>query len=303
MRVERDLHNEIALEREATIDVDRGLYLLRYVSGVASGASPVAMARPAPGSEPFIEVISAPGIVTGFLSYPGECLVVRAERGGKLLVKVMRQSAAESLDASFRLEPVYGAGRSPFLVSAGRAPDVALASAQSGGSQKFTLLAHVSRRGDVEAKPGEWVAGPNAPSAIEGLEIRGAPASKLRIEIQPLVSTTPLRWLDWVPAGGFAGSRGRALPLAGLRLRLAGDDASRFVLSADALFLGSAILSKRGREIELVGAAGGDPLVGLRLDLAPEAVAVAGDVDLVGSVITQQRVEPRVRVFRAAVSN
>lgn len=300
--MEIELYDEGALEREATIDVSRGLYILRYLSGVALGASPVAMARPAPGSEPFVEVISAPGILTGFLSYPGECLVVRAERVGKLLVRVMRQSAAESFDASFRLEPVFGAERSAAPVLAG-APETASASPQSGGGQKFTLLAHVSRRGDVEVRAGEWVAGPNAPSAIEGLEIRGALGSGLRIEIQPLVSTTPLRWLDWAAPGGFAGSRGRALPLAGLRLRLAGDDASRFVLSADALFLGSAILSKRGREIELVGAASGDPLVGLRLDLAPEAFAVAGNIDHAGAAIAPQRVEPRVRVFRAAANN
>lgn len=104
--VEVGLRNSGELERETAINVGRGLYILRYVTGSLAGVSPVATVRPAPGSEPCIEVISAPGIVTGFFSGPGECAVVRAERAGQLSVKVMRQSAGASIDASFRRAPV-----------------------------------------------------------------------------------------------------------------------------------------------------------------------------------------------------
>jgi hypothetical protein len=297
------LFNESGLEREATVKVDRGLYLLRYASGATSGASPVAMARPAQGSEPFIEVISAPGIVAGFLSHPGECLVVRAERGGILSVKILRQSVRASLDASFLLEPI-GSENAASTVAPNGGSAVAPASLfPVDGTAKFSLLAHVSRRGDIEVGAGEWVAGPQAPAAIEGIEIRATWASGPRIEIQPMVASNPPRWLDWTPAGVFAGSRGRFLSLAGLRIRLVGDGAARFVLSADALFLGSAIVSKRGREIELVGAAGSDPLVGLRLDMAPEAVSAVNTAAAADAAFSPRRTEPRVRVFRAAVGN
>lgn len=306
------MFNDGALEREATINVDRGLYILRYASGAASGASPVAVVRPAPGSEPFVEVISAPGVVNGFLSYPGECVIVRAEQSGRLSVKIMRQSAGASMDANFRLEPVLGAGKlgtenfgaekasSPVL--AGQQVEPAFAGSWSGAASRFKLLAHVSRRGDVEADAGDWIAGPNAPAAIEGLEIRGLSASGLGVEIQPLIATNPLRWLDWVPAGVFAGSRGRALSLAGVRIRLVGENASRHSIFAEALFLGSAIVSRRGREVELVGSAGGDPLVGLRLEIAPEGTSAIGNT-AAANVAVQQRAEPRVRVFRAAGGN
>ncbi|WP_294532845.1 hypothetical protein [uncultured Rhodoblastus sp.] len=306
------MFDESALEREATVNVDRGLYLLRYESGAASGASPVSVALPASGSEPFIEVISAPGIVTGFLSRPGECLVVRAERSGLLSIKIRRQSPSASLDASFRLEPVFiaDAAVSTFAapnggsaIAAPLAQSFAQPLSRAGGAAKFKLLAHVSRRGDVEVGAGEWVAGPQAPAAIEGIELRAAWASGLGIEVQPLVASNPPRWLDWAPAGVFAGSRGRSLALAGLRLRLVGDEAPRFLLSVDALFLGSPIVSRRGREIELVGAAAGDPLVGLRIDMAPEAVSVAGDGFAREAAFSPLRSEPRVRVFRAAVGN
>ena len=160
---------------------------------------------------------------------------------------------------------------------------------------KFSLLAHVSRRGDVDVAAGEWVAGPNAPAVIEGLEIRGSTNPGVGLELQPQVATTPPRWLDWVSPGKFAGTRGRGLALAGIRVRLVGAEASRFVLSAEALFLGSAIQGKRGQEIELVGSPGGDPLVGLRLDV----VAAAEDGVLAKATNVQQRPESRVRVFRA----
>jgi hypothetical protein len=296
------LFNESSLERETTVNVDRGLYLLRYASGATSSASPVAVARPAPGSEPFIEVISAPGIVTGFLSGPGECLVVRAERGGVLSLKIVRQGVGASLDASFRLEPI-GAAELPSTVAPSGAPAVSPPFAPADGAAKFVLLAHVSRRGDIEVGAGEWVAGPQAPAAIEGIQIRALSGSGPRIEIQPLVAGNPSRWLDWAPSGVFAGTRGRFLSLAGLRIRLVGEDAARFVLSAEALFLGSAIVSRRGTEIELVGGAGGDPLVGLRLDVSPEASIAAGNGAAVDAAFSLRRTEPRVRVFRAAAGN
>ena len=296
------MYNDGALEREATINVDRGLYILRYASGATSGASPVAIARPAPGSEPFVEVISAPGVVSGFLSFPGECAIVRAEQSGRLSVKIMRQSAGASMDANFRLEPVFGAEKASAPASVSSPSEIMAPAAWTGVAPQFKLLAHVSRRGDVEVNAGDWVAGPSAPAAIEGVEIRGMAGSGLGVEIQPLIATNPLRWLDWVPAGVFAGSRGRALSLAGVRIRLAGEQASRYVIVAEASFLGSAIVSKRGREVELVGAAGGDPLVGLRLEIVPDAGSVVGNV-AAANVSAQQRAESRVRVFRAAVGN
>jgi hypothetical protein len=298
-RAEAGLHNEGALEREATVDVARGFYLLRYASGAATGASPVAMVRPAQGSERFVEVISAPGVVTGFLSYPGECVVVRAEQAGGLSVKIMRQNVGASLDASFRLEPIFDVDRPSATTAANVGPSVPVVP-PSGGDSPFRLLAHVARRGDVEVGSGEWIAGPNAPAAIEGVEVRGSLRPGLRIEVQPLVATNPPRWLDWTPAGVFAGSRGRALPLFGLRLRLSGEEASRFVLSAEALFLGSPIEVKRGREVELVGAAGSDPLVGLKLAVAESVAAGTGFTAPSSAAFAPQRSEPRVRVFRAA---
>ncbi|MDI4642388.1 hypothetical protein K9U39_15815 [Rhodoblastus acidophilus] len=257
------------------------------------------MVRPANGFEPFVEVLSAPGLVSGFLSAPGDCVVIRAERAARLGLKIRGQGAEGSLDASFRIEPLAGTGAGAGAGIVG--PD------QNGedvpGGSPFKIVAHVARRGDVAVDPGAWVAGPDAPAAIEAVGIRGALPSGGGIEIQPLVATNPPRWLDWAPSGAFVGTRGRALPLAGLRLRLAGEPAVDCRLSVDAMFLGSPIMSRRGREVELVGPAGSDPLVGLRIGLLAGAgderfAAQAPALAEAGPVERQK--EARIRVFRAS---
>jgi hypothetical protein len=276
-------------EQETTITVERGLFVLRYASGAGVHRSPVAMVRPAPASAPYVEVMSAPGVVAGFLSSPGDCAVVRAEQSGKLMVRIMAQHTGDPLDATFKLEPLGGAERQNSDKTAG-AP-------AATNDDALTILAHVSRRGDVEVTAGAWIAGPDAPAPIEGLEVRGALPADLSLEIQPLLATNPPRWLDWVGAGNFVGTRQRALPLAGLRLRLSGSASEEFALSADALFLGSPIMNRRGRDIELTSAAGGDPLVGLRIELLSFETASR----------TERAAEPyspplqkKLRVFRAS---
>ena len=84
----------------------------------------------------------------------------------------------------------------------------------------------------------------------------------------------------------------------GLRLRLTGDQAHCSIVNADALFLGSPIMNRRGREIECVSQAGRDPLVGFRFEICPERRL---SVRSTGS-LPERDAEPRVRVFRAAAA-
>jgi len=278
---------QVTQEQETAITVNRGLFVLRYATGAASGRSPFAVVRPASASAPFIEVISPPGVVAGFLSGPGDFAIVRAEQGGNLVVKIVAQSPGDPLEASLRIEPLAG-GEQNVAAAAAVAP-----AAQTPAA---TILAHVSRRGDVEVAMGAWIAGPDAPAPIEGLELRGAFAEGVVVETQPLLATNPPRWLDWSGPGNFVGTRRRALPLAGLRLRLSGAAKENFEIVASALFLGSPVLSRRGREVELVSSAGVDPLVGLQIELVATAVSGAA----ANSATSAERPpESKLKVFRA----
>ena len=275
-------------EQETLVTVNRGLFVLRYANGAANGPSPYAIVRPNSASAPFIEVISAPGVIAGFLSAPGDCAIVRAEQTGGLVIKIVTQSKGDPLDASFRLEPLVGG-----------APALPMEVAQAAPGP-LSILAHVSRRGDVEVAAGAWIAGPDAPATIEGLEVRGALPAGLSLEIQPLLATRPPRWLDWAPAGKFIGTRQRALPLAGLRMRLSGPASDAHEISANALFLGSPVVSRRGRDIEIVSAAGVDPLVGLRFELVSATPGGGAAKTGLAEEVLPPPPQPKLRVFRAS---
>jgi hypothetical protein len=104
-------------------------------------------------------------------------------------------------------------------------------------------------------------------------------------------------------SGDYAGTRGQARPLLGIRLRLSGGAAQSVTLSAEALFLGATVETARGDVIELISGAGVDPLVGLKIAFVPvPSSAVQGKSNPAQSRQVQQA-EPRtgrVRVFRAS---
>ena len=146
----------------------------------------------------------------------------------------------------------------------------------------------------MEIAPGDWAAGPAAPASIEGVEFVPMGASSPRIEIQALSSGPGQKWTPWAGPGTFVGTRRHAQPLVGLRLRLTGSESEKWILSAEAMFLGSAMIQREGREIELIGSFGADPMVGLRVGVkataAPRAATPA-------SPATGR--DPRVKIFRA----
>ncbi len=300
---------ELEFDRDSSLFVAPGLYVLRYEFGGDKGGPPTALVLPVRESEGDIKIISAPGCVPGRLEHPGSALFIRATDHGALRIGVRRQGANGSLDAAFKLESIGSQSVGSNQANGSRpvhaedevaASTVSVADVRVPSSALF--LAHISRRGDIWVTPGQWAAGPDAPGRIEGLELRALESSGVHFELQVLGSGRDAGWSDWNGAGTYAGSRGQNRALAGLRLRLTGDQAHRFILDAEALFLGSAILKKRGREVELVSPLGRDPLVGFRFEVSPERrLSVRAPVLLPGRDRPPGReAQPRVRVFRAA---
>jgi Clostridial hydrophobic W len=293
---------DISLERISSLYVERGLHLLRYERKSLAAEPPVASVSQADGCESSIQIISSPGATPGELPFPGSCVVILANASGALHVSVRRRNAEGSLDATLRLESLAPTKTSES--AAGRLmPGVVGSRVASSGpsaqprptAPKIVVMGHVAHRGDVEAAGGDWIAGPASPSPIEGIEIRSSSGPSLGVEAQVMVGGQSPKWSDWVPSGSFAGTRGRRLPLVGVRLRLQGADAEQFELVADAVFLGSPIASKRGRETEFLSAGAGDPLVGFRLSVQPAEGVEARSQELKA----WQLPESRVRVFRA----
>jgi hypothetical protein len=167
------------------------------------------------------------------------------------------------------------------------------------------ILGHVSGMGDVPVNANEWLAGPSAPSRIEGLSISW-PDKPADLDIHYAVKTakpqaTSGRKMD---LGSFAGTRGKAMPIVSLMLELSGPGAANFQLSVEAIFLGSPTKRFTGKRVVASGPTGREPLVGLRL--AVENLRSA--VEKMGSTARPQKKPPankparsegRVRVFRS----
>jgi hypothetical protein len=271
-------------ERGSTLSVPCGLHIFRYVSFQGGGAP--ALARLIPPGEG-VTLLDMPGRERGLLQRPGDCIALRADRASEVVVGLRRGSVNGSLEASFRLEPIV-------LVDAAPAAATPVRAGKSG----LSFVAHLANRGDVAFAQNVWAGGPDAPAAVEGLEIVGE-SDGGPLEMQVLVGSRPPRWSQWVGAGQYAGTRGHGLPLTGLRLRVS-PEAVGVEIAAEALFLGSLVASQRGRQVEFVSGSGVDPLVGMKV--AVESVQ-ANRPSRLGAEDAEAQArdkEPRVRVFRAS---
>lgn len=276
--------------RVSELTVEAGLYVIRYVSAPSAGEAPVVQVEPDWRSTGSLEIVSDPRLRNGLLTGPGAAVVVRSTGEGRLVMTARPRSPGGPVEARLQLEPlvtVPGVGGSDLPAGRGRpAPQPV-----GGGDEGLVLTGHLSRRGDVKVGAGQWLGGPRQPLPIEGLQISRLPRG-VELEYQVLVGARPAQWSPWVRASEYAGTRGRAMPLLGLRLRLGGDATAR--IRAEALFLGAPVVSRTGRQVEFVGVSERDPLVGL--SLAIDVAEEAGRAE-------PRRVAPegagRVRVFRA----
>lgn len=172
------------------------------------------------------------------------------------------------------------------------APAVAAAPAAAGNTAidsatpkmptdgKAEIAAHVQRRGDVGSKIGEWMGVPGSQAWIEGFGI--APVSLIDISDIEYQAVLGKGWLSpWVEGGQYCGSRGMALPILGLRVRLKGNAADKFDIHLTASFTDGARVGPVGGDVA-VEADSLAPLEAFRLEIAPKGVGpkVAAGADL-----------------------
>ncbi len=278
------------------LNVAEGLYVLRYLGGANPRSAPAATVKLPATDSAEADIITAPGLDTGEMPGPGSNVVLVVRKSGPIEVVVEASGGNDSLDARFSLDllaPALPKGRpeaaerTRVKLGAMAKPDVS--GAGSGQPGLIELFAHVARRGDIAADEEGWVAGPNAPSAIEGIEV-SCSRTDLGVAIQYKNLSNANRWSEWQPPGGFVGTRQKASPLTGVRFKIVGAASQNYELDGEALFLGSPIQLGRGQDLEFVSAGGLDPLVGLKLRLVQFSKAEA---------IPDARKAPRVRVFRS----
>ena len=197
----------------------------------------------------------------------GAALVRVAEGPAQVLVTVY-QAPGAAADAAPRLQ---------VLRLSAEVPAAPLRPQTEGPAPDADLVAHIQRTGDVGAKLGEWMGVRGSRLWIEGFAIApavtigGLPAGEA-IEYQGLLGRD---WLSpWVDGGKFCGSRGMALPLLGLRVRLKGKAADTQQCRVIATFADGTLVGPVGEDT-VCQAESLAPLEAFRIEIAPRGAGAA----------------------------
>jgi hypothetical protein len=176
----------------------------------------------------------------GWLNGQDAAALVRVESGPAQVLVTVYQAPSAPPDSAPRLQ-VMRLGRE----AASAAPAQAATAAPSAPAE---IVAHVQRTGDVPSRVGEWAGARGSRLWIEGFSLSPQDGVKpAEVEYQAVLGRG---WLSpWIEGGKFCGSRGMALPLLGLKMRLKGAAAKTHECSYSASFVdGSAVGPVQGGE-------------------------------------------------------
>ncbi len=286
---------ESAMERarqQQTVAINRGLFLVRYAAAEDTARPPMVRVSPDPAPNKDIGVLLHPDHSVPVLWHPDTCLVVRALAPGKLSVEVVAAQDGSSTAATVRVEPLtQGTPASP------------LAQTKGGGKRSpadlstLRIVGHVTGLGDHPVNANEWLAGPSAPSRIEGFAIEW-PDKPDDLEIRYAVKTAQPQPVSGraMGLGSFAGTRGKTMPIVGVMLEMSGPAAASLQFAVEAIFLGAPTMRITGKRVVASGRTGREPLVGLRLGL--EDVVASQQPQVKSSANKPRESTGRVRVFR-----
>ncbi len=201
---------------------------------------------PAPGFAGRPEAVSVSTFrEDGWLN--GTAALVRVTDGSAQILVSVYQNPRHGADAAPRLQVLRlnkepnGAAAEPD--AAGAKTPAAPAAAPLPNPE---IMAHVQRMGDVGGKIGDWIGTKGSKQWVEGFGM--APANGIAPEDVEYQGVLGRNWLSpWVEGGKYCGSRGMALPLLGIKVRLKGDAAKTHECTYSATFID-------GTEIGPVGA-------------------------------------------------
>ena len=174
----------------------------------------------------------------GWMTPFGDAALVRVTGGpAQLLVTVYQApNVVEGGSPNLQVLRLSEALAPPAAVSAPGQPQPAAAAAATPAKKVVDMIAHVQGQGDVGCMLGERIGTEGSGQWIEGFAI--APTSDMQLDEIEYQAVLGRDWLSpWVDGGQFCGSRGMALPLLGLRLRLKGAAADKFDCSYSATFV------------------------------------------------------------------
>ena len=278
--------------------LDPGLYcLVLSPSSVADAQTglPGVRVTPAPGPAgrpDFVEVrtVAADGWLSGF----GDAALVRITNSPAYVMVTIYLAPGSGTEGAPNLQVLpliagpVGAPAAAASAATGApalaAPDTATAGAASP-RLPIDIIAHVQTRGDVGAVFGEWLGERGSGKWVEGFGVAPTNGVELAdIEYQVVLGRG---WLSpWVEGGQFCGSRGMALPMLGMRIRLRGAAEKGFDLRYTASFVDGTVIGPVGSG-EACEAESLSPLEAMLIELVPKQGQAIPAAD------TKARAKPR----------
>ncbi len=174
----------------------------------------------------------------GWLSAEGDAALVRIKnQPAQVLVTIYQ--FANMPDSSPRLQVRQLLGEAHIAANPAPVAPAPRPEGQTESQSPADIMAHIQSRGDVGSKFGEWMGEKGSQNWVEGFAINAPEGiSPAELTYQAVLGRG---WLSpWVDAGQYCGSRGMALPLLGIRIRLSGEAAERYDISYSATFIGGA---------------------------------------------------------------
>ena len=175
----------------------------------------------------------------GWLGGEDGAALVRVARGPSQVLVTVYQAPNAAPETAPRLQVMRLGGEQP--AGGARPASTAQVVAPAIPGDAAEVVAHVQRTGDQASRINEWAGERGSGKWIEGFSL--APQDGIKpsdIEYQAVLGRG---WLSpWIEGGKFCGSRGMALPLLGLKVRLKGAAAKSHACSYSATFVdGSAV--------------------------------------------------------------
>lgn len=222
---------------------------------------------------------------TGWLGGQNNAALIRVMQGPAQVLVTVYQEAGSPHEAP-RLQVVrlsdaagapvaaaYSAAAPQGQGAVANIPSPAPTGVAAAPGQQFEVGAHIQRRGDVGVMLGEWMGKPGSRFWIEGFGISpGKLIAPEDIEYQAVLGKG---WLSpWTEGGKYCGSRGMALPILGLRVRLKGDAAEEYLCELEATFTDGTEIGPVGED-ETAESDSLAPLEAFRVTIIPRDPAMA----------------------------
>jgi hypothetical protein len=171
----------------------------------------------------------------GWMNGSDAAALIRVAEGPAQVLVTVYQSPTAPPETAPRLQ-VMRLGAESGAEAQGAAAAAGQAASNAVPAKDADVVVHVQRTGDRPGKIGEWAGTRGSRQWIEGFSVTPRDGVKpTDIEYQAVLGRG---WLSpWIEGGKFCGSRGMALPLLGLKVRLKGNSAKTHECSYAATFV------------------------------------------------------------------